>query len=103
MPSDIPRFSGSLERQLLAQLLTEARRQAGLDVTEAAREWIQPVAHLQAMEAGDAIPDWHEIRRLLAVYGRDFLAFVTDFEGRLAALGEAPAAGEESPFLPGLR
>lgn len=103
MPSDTPRFSGPLERQLLAQLLTETRRHAGLDVTEAARQWSQPVAQLQAVEAGDAIPDWHEIRRLLAVYGRDLLAFITDFEARLAALGEAPAAGEESPFLPGLR
>lgn len=97
MPSDTPRFSGPLERQLLAQLLIETRRRASLDVTGAAQRWSQPVARLQAIEAGDVIPDWHEIHHLLAAYERGFLPFVVEFEERLAAL---VASADPVAFLP---
>ena len=88
------------ERHLLAQLLTEGRLQAGLDIATAATLWGESPARLSQVEAGECVLDWWELRALLAVYGLTLLAFVTDFEARLAALGEAPA---EESFLPGLR
>ena len=86
------------QRQLLAHLLTEGRLQAGLDLATAAERWGHSPDHLKATEAGNAVPDWWQLRSLLAVYGLDFTAFVVAFEARLAALGAAPAP-DEDPFL----
>lgn len=88
------------ERRLLAQLLIEARSQSGLDIATAATLWGENSSRLRQVEAGECVLDWWELRALLAVYGLTLLAFVTDFEARLAALGEATAA---ESFLPGLR
>lgn len=85
--------AGPLQGQLLAQLLTETRRRAGLDLEGAAQRWGQPATRLHAIEAGGSIPDWWEIRQLLAVYDRGLLAFVTEFEERLAVLEGAPSDG----------
>lgn len=101
MDSDSACFSaGPLERQLLALLLTETRRRTGLTPNQAAQLWGQSHAHLQALEAGSEVPDWWEIRRLLAVYGRDLVAFVTEFEERLAALAAGPAEPEDFFSVP---
>jgi hypothetical protein len=89
--------AGPLERQLLAQLLTETRRRAGLDLKGAAQRWGQPTAHLHAVETGGTILDWWELRRLLSVYERGLLAFVVEFEERLGALSAAPS--ETGAFL----
>lgn len=100
MESDPVCFSADpLERQLLAQLLAETRRRAGLDVEGAAQRWGQPADRLHAIETGGSIPDWWEIRQLLAAYDRGLLAFVTEFEERLAVLEGAPFAGA---FLAGV-
>lgn len=92
MESDPTCFSaGPLERQLLALLLTETRRRAGLTVVDAAQLSGLSLTYLQGLEAGSEVADWWEIRRLLAIYGRDLVAFVTEFEERLAALAAGPA------------
>lgn len=85
--------AGPLQGQLLAQLLAETRRRAGLDVEGAAQRWGQPTDRLHAIETGGSIPDWWEIRQLLAAYDRCLLAFVTEFEERLAVLEGAPSDG----------
>lgn len=87
-----------LERQVLAQLLAEARRRAGLDVATAAVRWGELPARLHNLEAGNDVPDWWQLRSLLMVYGLALPTFVAAFEDRLAALDESPAS-TASPFL----
>lgn len=91
MESDSAGLSADpLQRQLLAQLLAETRRRAGLDLEGAARRWGQSAAHLHAVESGGVVPDWWELRRLLAVYERDLRTFVVEFEEWLGAGGAVP-------------
>ena len=87
---DRPTPDATPELHLLTQLLTEGRLQAGLDIATAAAQWGENSSRLRQVEAGECVLDWWELRRLLAVYDRGLLAFVTDFEARLAALGEDP-------------
>lgn len=96
-PESLSLAAHPTDRQLLAHLLSETRLQAGLDIPTVAARWGEKPSRLRQVEAGDCVLDWWEIRRLLAVYGRDLLAFVTEFEDRLAALGAAP--DEPAGFL----
>lgn len=93
MPKHVPKLTSvhKHEQQVLCSLLRELRLATGLRQDQVAEQMGTSQTTISEIELGQRGVDLLVCRRLVAVYGADWLAFVGELERRLDA-GPLPAS-----------